>query len=795
MKLNKKLFLSIISLLISSFLFGQQNIKGKIIDEYSKQPLIGANIVFGNSNTLSDSIGEFDVVALQSDTFTISYIGYGTKVVINSLPYNLIEMRSNSERIDEVTIIASRINKYEIGRQNVLVSEINNSVFLLGENDPLKMLQTLPGIKYGIEGTSGIIVRGGGPDQNLYLMDNVPVYGVNHMFGLISTFNTSTIKELSIYKGIFPARYSGRLSSVLDFRMDEGSKSEYKANIGIGILSAKLNFNGPIIKDKWTINTSVRRSMLDYTIARSPKYYFIDGSLKSTFAINSNHKLSINLYNTKDSWVKKGRIVGDSTSTTSSSSQLNWKTKVASLSWENNIGKLNNLITIFNTGYIFNTSSFDTLNLIRTKSSASISNNYTTEIQDNGIKLFSTYKFNKYTVSFGSSYISHFILPGTSSVQIREDRQTIIDSLSNQNSYSNRELNVFLENEFRLDNFKLNLGINFFKPLISNFKTKNYLEPRFSLEYKFFTNTYLQLGYSRMNQNLHQLSNNSLGLPSDIWIASSSRILPANSENFAISFSKDHGNYEWIVESFFKTFENLMDYGSGTSFLLNGVDWEDKIQTNGKGGSKGVEFYLRKKAGKLSGWVSYTISKTHRQFENINKGEKFPYKFDRRHEFNIVGIYNKSKKLSFSFNWSFSSGNKYSRPIGYYPSINYTGLTNSGIGISTDLFELPSIGDNRQTDNNVLPIFDKINNASFPYYHRLDVSMRYKIKKKSLTHQFEVGAYNIYNRHNTLYVSYSADVDLLSPSTQDIIGTKSNSKLRSIAQFPIIPSLSYNLSF
>lgn len=802
----KQLVIVITSFLILAASNIQAQLSGKILDFQTEEEIIGATIIISNTNkgTYSNEFGYFNLeIPKNAQSIQVSYTGYRTKIInLDSIDLKselIIYIESNTNIIGDVQIIAERQQSFEIGKIYISPQEIEQTIQLGGEKDILKALQSTPGIKGGVEGTSGLLVRGGNSDQNLYLLEDISLYNTSHVFGLVSTFSGDNIKSLSLYKGGFPARYGGRLSSILDVKVKSGSPEKWEGQATLGILSSKLGASGPIIKDKWTISFLARRSFYDLIPLtqqlvnpnqQEPFYNFSDFFVKSNYKINQKNNISLFFYNSRDRWSRKSNFSSE-TFSQEESNVLAWGNRAASLTWKNRIAS-----NIFqNVSVIYNSYQFDvdasTNNLPLNEDSFFSSNSYNSSVQDYSIKYRLDYQLNsRHYLRAGTEVINHNITPGQSRILNKINDTAILDTLSSNNDISNTEYRFFVEDEINFNRLNINAGLSF-SGLSTVDKNYNSLEPRISAKYELNSKINIQASVVKMTQYLHVLSNNSLGLPTDLWIASTSRIPPSSSWTYSLgSEMKIDKNHTLNIEFYNKELTGLINYRAGSSFLLFGTDWEDRVISNGLGNSYGVEIQLKRSYKKLSGWLSYTYSRTDRQFQELNNGEAFPFNFDRPHELDILLSYKPNSKWSFNFNWKYHTGDAVTFPVGFYPNIFYDGEL-GGSGISNDLFELPSFS-NFLLDPNSIPIYEGINQERLPDYHRLDISISRTILKKKYEHIINLSVYNLYNRKNTLFVVHGYDNSAI--STVNAVRNLKGS-LRSFNQFPIIPSLSYTVKF
>lgn len=747
-------------------------------DAETGEKLINANIVAENTSfgTVTNSYGFFNLVVKNTDTInlSISFIGYTTQKKQIILPYSEILnfYLSINNQIDEITVSATKPieERNEMGVVEISTKQMSLLPALGGETDIMKAYQLMPGIKTGDEGNSGLYVRGGNYDENLILLDDVPLYYVNHLGGFISVFNIDAINSTSIIKGGFPARYGGRLSSVMEVRMKDGNLKEYHGNFGIGITNTKISYEGPIVKDKSSFIFSFRALPWEIlyrpltvlaTEGLSVGYNFYDLNLKLNNKINDKNHIYFSLYRGDDNLRIKLRQLeqGQKGNLTT-----RWGNFLLATRW-NHVFASNFFCntTLSYTKYRYkNTFSFEEKDL-----NNSFLDEFVTSINDLMLKSEFQLKVNsKYDIKFGYNSILHSFNPGVSGFNVVQDDTLKYESSNTYKNYIVPENILFCENEFELGKFfSANLGVHFSDYYID--RTNYYsIQPRILLNFKLSKLLSLKTSYSEMLQYVHLLSSNTVTLPMDIWIPSTNKIKPSNCQQYSVGLYKSLKNntYELSIESYYKTSDNLISYKEGASFRGVVEDWENKLEINGIGTSFGVEFMLQKKQGKTTGWISYTLSKTNRTFENINFGKPFPYKYDRRHDISLVINHKIKDNIDFSLTWVYGSGYPFTLPVSSYKiedmSSKYYDYKDEAGGIY---------------------IYTDKNDFRMRSYHRLDVGFNFYKEKKRGTRIWNISVYNAYNRQNPYYYY-----------TKVING---NIKLYQQSLFPIIPSVSYSFKF
>jgi len=815
----KKLIIALILCILTISTYSQKyTISGFVEDGSSGERLIAAAIYDANKisvGTLTNVYGFYSLTIPKGITkLTVAFVGFDNIQKEFDLNKDTIInfILTSNNLLDEIEVSGKKnqVEDVQMSMIDVPIKTIQKLPVLFGEVDVLKAIQLLPGIKSGTEGSSGIYVRGGGPDQNLILLDGVPVYNVNHLFGFFSVFNGYAISDISIIKGGFPARYGGRLSSVLDIRMKEGNMKKYCGEISIGIIASKFSFEGPIVKDKSSFIISARRTYLDlltipFQLAfsgLSPEvqtfwggYFFDDINAKINHKFSDKDRLLLSVYTGKDKAYLNTKYTYDGL-TDMTKFDLHWGNITTSMRWNHIFSpKLfsnttltfsqYNFVTQINNEYEYRSWSNPNNDTIY-KDKFNIA--YLSGIIDNGINSDFDYILNPNNkIKFGGSYTFHIFRPGVSSLKSSSyySEQDIDTTFGSGNLYAN-EVTLYAEDEFSLGKkVKINFGGHY-----SAFAVRdtfyNSFQPRLAARVLVNKKLSFKMAYTHMTQYLHFLTNSSIGLPTDLWLPATDLVPPEHSiqynAGFALGFLKD---YNISIEGYYKTMTNLIEYKEGASFFdlegggTNSSGWEQKIET-GKGWAYGAEFLLEKSVGDFSGWIGYTLSWTNRQFENIAFGEVFPYRYDRRHDIGIALTYKLNEHIDFGATWVFATGiavtlaeqrylpQEYIQ--NYLNSINNTDPYNYYYDYSTEYYGTR-------------------NNYRLPAYHRLDLGINLTKEKKHGTRTWSFGAYNAYNRLNAFYVDFNGG--LFGEYNQD----NSKRQLIKYSLFPIIPSISYNYKF
>ncbi len=805
MKRIHSLFLIILSLILSTSVFAQKHtISGYIEDASNGEKLIAVNIFDSNSalGAVSNTYGFYSLTLEQDSVLLgISYVGYQTqfyKLYLDkdvSLNFKL----SSDVELETVEVVSDRVEKIEERTQmstvSVPIEQIKKIPALLGEVDVLKALQLLPGVQSGGEGQSGLYVRGGSPDQNLILLDGVPVYNASHLFGFFSVFNADAIKDVTLTKGGFPARYGGRLSSVIEINMKEGNTNEFHGTGSIGLISSKLTLEGPIIKDKTSFLISGRRTYIDL-LARpiiknafeeggssgNAGYYFYDVNGKINHKFSDKDRLYFSVYTGRDKFYFSERFQQfdyDSESEVG----LGWGNLTSALRynhlWSN---KLFSNLTLTYSRYNFDTELADRTtysnNGVSTKDNFEIG--YLSGIDDIAAKIDFDYVPNpNHYIRFGTNIIHHNFDPGAFKIKIESTGvdDFLLDTLFGQSKVDAQEFAFYVEDDMRIGSkLKVNAGVHFSG---FNVKSKVYtsVQPRLSVRYLLPNDIALKGSYASMRQYIQLLTNESIGLPTDLWVPTTETVLPQDSWQVALGVAKTFDKkYEFSVEGYYKQMKNIISYKEGAS-LFNLDDWQSKV-TQGDGESYGAEFLVQKKKGRLTGWVGYTLSWSWRQFDDLNFGNRYSFKYDRRHDLSVVASYELSDRIQFSATWVYGTGNAVTLANsvynGFYPVSEFS---NDFTGWYPNDFNAEYYQDR--------------NNFRMRSYHRFDVGVDFIKQKKRFKRTWSVGAYNLYNRKNPFFLYTDREV------TFDNNGNLISSKkvLKQASLFPIIPSVAYKFEF
>ncbi|MES2873778.1 MAG: TonB-dependent receptor [Bacteroidota bacterium] len=751
-------------IMVPSLAWAQKStISGYVKDAGSKEALIGASVMIPSlkTGTSTNQYGYFTITVRNSDTISIvvSYSGYqpSLKQIMSRSDIQLdILLQPALNTLNEVVVNASRnqdnVNKAQMGVIDIPIKAIKDLPVLLGERDILKTIQLLPGVQAGQEGTSGFYVRGGNLDQNLIQMDEATVYNPNHLFGLFSTFNVNAINSVKLIKGGFPSEYGGRLSSILDIKMKEGNKTKFQTEGGIGLISANLTFQGPLQKNKSSFIISGRRSYIDQLLKQASKttaYRFYDFNAKVNYELGEKDHVFASFFRGNDDAAYTG------------ANSLNYGTNfgntTATLRWNHLYG--NKIFS--NTSLIYNDYHLQL---------GTSQNNYYqvlyTGIKDINAKTdFTATSGSNHTIKFGANYIYHTLYPGAMSAKIAKTGKKVVINPDSLTKRLSNEGALYINDDYQVSSrFSVNYGLRV--PFFSaGTKTYSFIEPRVTTRLSINDQTSIKASYTQMNQFMHLVPSSTASLPADIWLSSSLKIKPQTSKQVALGLFKNfkENEIETSVEVYYKTMNNQVLFKEGTQILLN-TNLDD-ILTFGKGKSFGVEFFAKKNFGRLSGWASYTLSKSTQQFPELNFGNSFPASFDRGNNLSLVASYNLTKTWTLSADFVYYTGRPYTLPAGKV-------LVN-GDG---------SLYDNYYSD------YTSRNNSRFSAYNRLDFSVSNKkqvklFKKFAYEREWSFGLYNVYNRANPYFVYLTTD-----PATKQ-------PQAKQVSLLPIVPSVSFNFKF
>jgi len=755
-------------------------LSGYVKDSLSGETLIGASVAFnGHGKAVASNQYGFYSITLPRGTYlmTASFAGYQPQQINITLDRNIEQnfYLPVKTALQEVVVSSRRrdnnVRNAQMGKIDLNINQVKSVPVLLGETDILKTLQLLPGVRNAGEGNTGLYVRGGGPDQNLILLDDAIVYNTGHLFGFFSIFNSDAIKNISLIKGGMPAQYGGRLSSVLDVAMKEGNMNKFEAEGGIGAIASRVSIQGPIKKNKASFIISGRRTYIDVLAKPFIKpssdfygsgYYFYDFNAKVNYIFSDKDRIYLSGYFGRDVFTYRN-------ARRAFRAYIPWGNSTATLRWNH----VFNRKLFANTTLVYNDYGFSfgaTQNDFNIKLSSGI--------HDWSAKTdFDFYASPQHKLQFGASYTYHTFTPNVLS---GNQGETQFNPDNAPKKYAG-EAGIYIQDDWEISKrIKVNAGIRYSRfsqlgpytvfsedvngnktdsfsyPVGKSVKTYGGFEPRFTVRYMIDDATSIKASVTRNLQYIHLVSNAGSTLPTDLWVPSTYRVRPQLSWQYAAGVFKNFSDnmFETSIELYYKNMENQIEYREGYTPSL--ADPE-KDFVFGKGWSYGSEFFLNKTRGKFTGWIGYTLSWTWRQFPQLNGGEKYPAKYDRRHDLSVVGMYQHNKKWKFSLVFVYGSGNAISLPERFY----VIG------GVLTQEYS-------------------KVNQYRMAPYHRLDFSATLTPRHHP-NQNWVFSIYNVYNRLNPYFIYFNQDGSAYN-------GTL-NIKTNQVSLFPIIPSVTWNFKF
>ena len=786
------------------------SISGFLTDKASGETLIGANILAPNldTGTTTNPYGFYTLTLPEGEVeLHYSYLGYTPGYRSFTLERDtLLNIALESDNcLDEVVVLSDKrdagIRSTAMGAHEIPLTQIQHTPAVMGEADVLKTIQLMPGVQAGMEGFSGLYVRGGGSDQNLILMDGIPVYNADHLLGIFSIFTPEAVKNVTLYKSSFPARYGGRLSSIVDVRTNDGDLKSYHGSLSVGTLTSKLHLEGPIWKDHTSFSISGRgtHTSLLLPIFNSKddqyRYYFYDLNAKLSHKFNERSRMFLNVYNGQDQfrWMYKENFRNQYNNDDASYSTYSQNT--TSMLWGNTIvaGRWN---------YVFSNQLFGNftaaynsyrMRINNDNKELDIHNAYTNRQDFNyeyrsGIRDWSFRSDFDYTptpahdIKFGVEYLYHIFRPESSHTRMREDNngQTLQDTLYTSpanNWLHGHEISLYAEDDLELSShLSMNLGVH-----LSLFHTqgKSYFsaQPRISTRYAFDNGLAFKAGFSQMEQYVHLLSSTPLSMPTDLWVPITRRIRPMRANQYSAGiYYTGLAGWEFSLEAYYKQLNNVLEYKDGVTLFGTSINWEDKVEI-GKGRSKGMEFMVQKTQGRTTGWLSYTLAKSDRQFENgtINNGKPFPYKYDRRHGINLCLNHKFNERIDIGASWIFNTG---------------------GTATIAERRTVVVKPDGSQSEENYI---SGRNNYRLPSSHRLNLGINFNRQTKHGMRTWNISIYNAYNAMNPslLYTTRETNNSYWTNSDDgdSYFFEQGKTKLKKVTLLPILPSVTYTYRF
>lgn len=786
-------------------------ISGYVTDIASGETLIGANVLENMNRTgaATNPFGFYTLTVPEGEVaMSYSYLGYATirmQFVLRKDTVLNVKLKSDNQ-LQEVIVTSDRkeagILSTNAGAIEIPMTQIQHTPTILGEADILKTIQLMPGVQAGTEGFSGLYVRGGNADQNLVMLDGIPIYNADHLLGIFSIFQPEAVKNVTLFKGAFPARYGGRISSIVDVRTNDGNMKRSEGSLSIGSLTSKLHLEGPIAKDKTSYSFSARgvHTLLFMPFVKSLRkdnnYYFADINAKVNHRFNDRSRMFLNVYWGEDryKWRENSdlKYSGPGETTTSQyvsrdKQRLNWGNFIAAGRW--NYVFSNKLFS--NATLAFNKyrmkmfgSSREIDRIDNEEQTFSYQSDYRSGIEDWSARMdFDYTPVPHHLIKFGGEGIYHTFRPETLNSKIKENHNetiltdTIYKSAGNSTLYG-KEISVYAEDNFNIGKrISIDAGVHF---NLFDTQGRSYYsaQPRISAKYRLGDRWITKAAFSQMTQYVHLLSSTQIALPTDLWVPITKHIQPMTADQYSAGLYYDGvKGWEFSIEGYYKKLNNVLEYQDGVSVMGNSAHWENKVEM-GEGRSFGLELLIQKTIGNTTGWLAYTLSKSDRRFKNgnINNGERFPYKYDRRHYLNIVVNHQFNRKWDAAASWIFNTG-------GYItvPERRTVTLTPDG-QVSHEAY------------------ISRRNNYRLPCSHRLNLSVNlHRFSKKGAESIWNFSIYNVYNamNPNLVYAETKTDGSPFHPDedAEGLAYQRIQTKIKKLTILPFIPSISYTLKF
>lgn len=769
--------------MLCNSLYAQRVISGYVLESGSQEHLPGV-VCYSEGHNIATETNAYGFFSLQlprtdSIPITFQFVGYRAQTlwITAKTPARINVLLIPAGQLQEVIVEAkaeSITQSPQMSKIDIPVSQIKDIPALLGEKDVLKVIQLLPGVQKSGEGNNGIYVRGGGPDQNLIILDDATLYNVSHLFGFFSLFNGDALKSIELTKGGFPARYGGRLSSVLDIQMKDGHKEQFHGDAGIGIISSRINIEGPLIKNKSSFLVSARRTYLDALVYpflpdyAKGGYFFYDLNAKIDFRINDRDRLFISSYMGNDRFYFNFK---DTDTRSENFNSLQWGNKTLTLRWNHVV----NPKLFVNTSFIFSDYTYDVRSTF-SEPTSTFSLKYLSGIRDYGFKLSGDYMpLAEHHIKFGIQGTYHQFTPEAITI-----KGNTLDEINQTNLLEAMESGIYFEDDWTVSpEFRVLLGFR-----ESSYQLKNTWiinpEPRISARYLLDNEWALKLSFARMNQYLHLLSNSGIGLPTDLWVPATPKAAYMSSDQLAAGVSRSvyKNLIECSIEGYYKRLQNVLAYKDGASFFSDVIgsfnnstsSWQDKV-TSGNGSSYGAEFLIRKSQGRFNGWIGYTLSWTQFVFKDLNFGKPFYPRYDRRHDISVVSIFKFNEAMKLSATWVYGTGNAITLPLSSFDPSQYAayGSAAGGVNQSLSYWGIQDYGQQR-------------NAHRMGAYHRLDIGLQISKTLKHAVRTLELSVYNMYNRYNPFFYYIEGQQD-------------GSDKLMQVSLFPLIPSISCSWRF
>ncbi len=778
----------------------QYTLSGFVSDAETGEKVAGAVVykIEEQTGTYTNEYGFYSLKLFEGrNLIMVSYLGYSADtltVIIGNNRVQNIELSPAFLKEVLVNAVADSI-LLETGGPNIIhlnMEQIGKLASLGGEADVLRTAYSLPGIQTGADGFGGVAVRGGNVDQNLFLLDGVPVYNATHGVGVFSIFNSSAIRSAKLLKGSFPAQYGGRISSVWDIQTKEGNSKHFQGEVDLGLSSGKLSLEGPISKGRGSFFASGRRAFFDfYSVPITTRlrnedgvdgyisYYFNDFNLKGNYKINAKNRIFTSYYQGLDDFkdvYEQTRLFQDTAIFLKDNEGVKWGNKVAALRWNHQY----NSRVFGNTALTYSKYFYGSKDLVDLKSVRSkelLSRNvlllkYNSDIEDVALKTdFDISATDLHRIRFGASAIKHKFQPGITSF----DQATSIDSIRvdtlgawNKVPLESFEYGVYVQDEVRLTPY-LDANIGFRASALFVDDAIHFSpQPRLLMNYLASGKLSFNASVSRVTQFLHLLSPTSIGLPKDLWVSATKKIPPQQSWQYSTGLTRQlMPGVDLDLEGYYKSMKNILIFKGTVLDEVNSTNWQDVVST-GDGRAYGLEILLKKQSGKLRGWFGYTLAKTERKFDKeINKGEVFPFRLDHRHSLDLQLLYKLNKNWEFALGMKYSSGSAFTFPSQEYELVQPPGSP------PTDILPLPGV-------------IDQLNGQRLPAYHKVDVSFNRYFFRNNGVHTIVFGFYNVYNRKNPLYITLRDKFQSNGEIKREVV---------QVSLLPIFPTFRYKFRF
>ncbi|MCR5352186.1 MAG: TonB-dependent receptor [Bacteroidales bacterium] len=770
-------------------------LSGHITDAASGETLIGAGVLSGQAGAATNEYGFYSLtLSAGRHALQVAYIGYDPVTLEIDLQRDttLNFALSGNEELEAARIVSRKdagLQSTYLGSLEVPLSQIRNTPVLFGEADVIKALQLLPGVQGSQEGFSGLYVRGGGPEENLILLDGVSVYNMDHMLGLFSVFQPEAVKNVTLYKGSFPARYGGRISSIVDIRTNDGNMKETHGSLTVGVLNDRFHLEGPIVKDKLSYSLSTRGL---HSVIAAPfirlfnkdryfNYYFYDINGKLTWRATDQDRFYLSVYQGADnggieqkSHYSINDENGEPARDVSSRDDIgiDWGSTVGALRWNHIFSNRLFANTTLSVNRYRMTMSFEHEQQVREQggkpSKTGYDADYRSGILDFGARIdFDWTPVPNHLVKFGAEYTHHIFHPETLTSLTRSDTGRQGEEYNLGKHYQGEDSSIYAEDNISLGNhLTLNPGLR-----LSWFNTqgRDYLslQPRFAAKYSLDSDLSFKAGYSRMAQYVHLLSSTAIALPLDLWVPITEKIGPVTADHYSVGAYYDGlPGWEFSLEGYWKEMYNLMEYKEGVMLIGSSDNWEEQVET-GRGRAYGLELFVQKTQGKTTGWIAYTLSRSERWFPNgsINMGRPFPYKYDRPHAFNLTLNHKFSEKVDVSISWIFSSGSTLTLPMRKSATIDPNG----------SVVEINYV--------------ESRNNFRLPPSHRLNLGVN--LHKRTRRGNESIWNFSIYNAYNAMNPNFILCEEKYNEETHEYEGIQ----LNKLSILPIIPAFSYTYIF